>query len=805
MRFVNVRKVIVAATTLFTLGLEAQEDLTIYTLNNVQQALYVNPATKLNHKANIGLPGISSVYFDLINNVFIPKYAFSVDGNGTTTINTETLIKKWKPRNYFGVNARVDLLSFGFTVKEQNYISFSVRENFFSRLTLPEGLLELPLLGNTNFEENGGLTDLSGLGNDLNYYRSWALGYQREYNNKWRFGGSLKYLQGIANVHFKRSDIQWQTDPDTYDYAFSGQIDVRTSGYDTTGADPTTQSILNPGNHGFGVDLGAVYQLTDKIELSASLIDLGFIRWKQNINSFRTEDIDLIYDGIDFTAAVLGDTTASAPEETFDEYLEDYDAYYDKYTTSLLTKLYLGGSYELYKNEHFKGRANVLLQGGLYHGKLLPSVTVGYTQDVYNFLQASVNYSYVNRGNNIGFGLSANLFPVQLYVTVDNLLASRYTEIVDENQNPIVPYIPYNAKKMHVHFGINLTFGRKIKDKDKDGIKNRKDDCPNTPGIPAFNGCPDTDGDGIMDKEDTCPEVAGLKEFNGCPDTDSDGIQDSEDKCPKVAGLKEFNGCPDTDNDKVIDSEDECPEVKGLLIFNGCPDTDEDGIRDSEDDCPNNFGPKEYNGCPDTDNDSILDYLDNCPETYGPKENNGCPWPDTDGDGLLDNDDKCPYLAGPVTNQGCPLQDTDKDGIPDGEDKCPATPGTIENKGCPEIEEEVQEIINTAFDNLQFETGKDVIKSSSFESLDNLAKLLIDKPEWKLQIAGHTDDVGKAQSNLILSKKRAEAVKKYIADKGVDTDRISALYFGETQPIAENDTAEGRAKNRRVEMNIVFD
>jgi Outer membrane protein and related peptidoglycan-associated (lipo)proteins len=187
---------------------------------------------------------------------------------------------------------------------------------------------------------------------------------------------------------------------------------------------------------------------------------------------------------------------------------------------------------------------------------------------------------------------------------------------------------------------------------------------------------------------------------------------------------------------------------------------------------PRNGWSRKIYGCPDTDKDSILDYLDQCPTEFGPKANNGCPWPDADEDGLLDKDDKCPKIAGPIANNGCPYQDTDGDGVIDGEDECPATAGTIENKGCPEIEEEVQEIINTAFDNLQFETGKDVIKETSYKSLDDLAKLLQDKASWKLQIAGHTDNVGKAQSNLILSKKRAEAVKKYIASKGVDLDEF---------------------------------
>ncbi|QAA82324.1 OmpA family protein [Aequorivita sp. H23M31] len=140
-------------------------------------------------------------------------------------------------------------------------------------------------------------------------------------------------------------------------------------------------------------------------------------------------------------------------------------------------------------------------------------------------------------------------------------------------------------------------------------------------------GGKDTDGDGIYDKDDECPETPGLAEFNGCPDTDGDGIPDHLDECPDTPGLAEFNGCPDTDGDGIPDHLDECPTVAGLAEFNGCPDTDGDGIPDHKDKCPNEAGPA---------------------------ENDGCPWPDRDGDGVLDKDDQCPDVPGTVANHGCP-------------------------------------------------------------------------------------------------------------------------------------------------------
>lgn len=149
---------------------------------------------------------------------------------------------------------------------------------------------------------------------------------------------------------------------------------------------------------------------------------------------------------------------------------------------------------------------------------------------------------------------------------------------------------------------------------------------------------------------------AGIIFKFGGKDTDGDGIYDIDDECPETPGLPEFNGCPDTDGDGIEDRNDACPNTPGVPEFNGCVDTDGDGIADPQDGCPTEAGPKENNGCPilDRDNDGVLDKDDNCPDEAGPAANNGCPWKDSDGDGVLDKDDECPNVVGTVANNGCP-------------------------------------------------------------------------------------------------------------------------------------------------------
>jgi len=313
----------------------------------------------------------------------------------------------------------------------------------------------------------------------------------------------------------------------------------------------------------------------------------------------------------------------------------------------------------------------------------------------------------------------------------------------------------------------------------------------------------DNDGDGIPNWEDLCPEKAGILKFEGCPDTDSDGITDADDACAAQYGLLAFNGCPDTDSDGLADKDDDCPNVKGLAAFNGCPDSDNDGIADKDDRCPQDKGSSEFKGCPDTDGDGIADLDDNCRDEKGLAKFNGCP--DGDGDGIMDKEDRCPKLRGETTLNGCP--DIDGDGTADLDDKCPDKPGIKANSGCPVIEEaekkKIIEKINYAAKSIQFETESDVIKTSSYATLDNIVSIMVLYPSTSWLVEGHTDSNGDDKMNQDLSDRRAASVKNYFISKGVADARLTSSGFGETTPIADNSTSEGRSKNRRVEIKLI--
>jgi outer membrane protein OmpA-like peptidoglycan-associated protein len=289
-------------------------------------------------------------------------------------------------------------------------------------------------------------------------------------------------------------------------------------------------------------------------------------------------------------------------------------------------------------------------------------------------------------------------------------------------------------------------------------------------------------------------------------DLDRDGLTDARDRCIQdpedIDSFQDEDGCPEPDNDLdgILDGDDVCPDDA----------EDDDGFQDSD-------------GCPDPDNDGdgIPDVADRCPlapESFNDNmDDDGCPDEDRgdrDGDGYLDDVDRCPMDAedrdGWQDEDGCPDLDNDADGIPDTSDQCPNEKevfnGQDDEDGCPDDggRVEVQDRAIAIKEAIYFDSGRATIQSRSNGLLDEIAAVFVAHPEIKLvRVEGHTDSQGGESTNLRLSDARAREVRKYLISKGVAASRLDARGFGEMYPIAPNDTADGRARNRRVEFVIV--
>ncbi len=235
------------------------------------------------------------------------------------------------------------------------------------------------------------------------------------------------------------------------------------------------------------------------------------------------------------------------------------------------------------------------------------------------------------------------------------------------------------------------------------------------------------------------------------PDADRDGIPDFIDSCQHDKGPAKLHGCPDTDGDGIIDKEDSCPHEAGIAQFHGCPDSDGDGIADKYDDCPHEKGPAKFNGCPDRDGDGIPDKDDACPDVFGIASLHGCPEKVTEFVG--------PVLILPIVNS-LPLK------------------------------------------MVRFNTGSAVIQKSSYTYLNSIADTLHSHRPVTIIVDGYTDNTGSTAVNERLSLARAEAVKKYLLDKGVDAGNILVKGHASSSPIRSNHTKKGRAANRRATVKL---
>jgi outer membrane protein OmpA-like peptidoglycan-associated protein len=721
-----------------------------------------------------------------------------------------------KSKSVFLYN-NIYLPSFMFTLKDRSAIGFSWRLRTFVNV---DGISE-PLAKQIYRE----LKDSSQYYNKLSnknlsvQYMSWA-----EYNGTYawiikeegpqfmKVGGTLKVLQGIGSAYVFSKNFEYAFNHEDTMAIFNTDVQFGHSTNFEFSEDRLQYRYTS--NISFGADLGFIYEFRPdhdkfryemdgekdldmkwrnkyKYRIGISILDIGGMKFNKGHNSrdFRANVNSWYLDTLEFKNNPVGsfdDTLANRFEMNRSD-----GSYYMNTPTTIVANL----DYNIFKDFFVNGMVFYAFPFTNNPHKVHDITTFSITPRWdWKYFGVYVPFSY-NSYKNFNTGLDLRMGPLIIGTnSLNNFLSKKDL---------------YGAD---IHFLLKIPIlHKKPRDKDNDKVSDKLDKCKDVPGVWEFAGCPDRDGDHIEDKFDACPDDPGLKEFNGCPDRDGDKIIDKEDACPDEPGLVEFKGCPDKDGDGIIDKEDDCPDEPGVAYFRGCPDTDGDSIMDKHDRCPTIAGPLANQGCPY----DRLYLIDQNGKELGVATRNSegnFIFPQLPPDEIsvfrLETYNEPPEITEVRVGVGTIVRIAKK-----GKDNLfrfeilKSDPNKLkkieEEDRVIKLTKEEEEVLKKAFDNLEFESGKDIIKPSSYIPLNELAELMKKKPEWKLKLSGHTDNVGNPAKNMDLSKRRATAVKVYLKAQGIKDDRFIVKWYGITRPIADNKTPEGRQRNRRVEMLII--
>lgn len=441
---------------------------TLYFLENAPQSNKLNPANTPEYKVWVGFPGLSSIYLNYSNNSFaIEDILRKGEGNykDSVIVDINTFHDALKNNNRISLSNEITIFALGFKVK-QSYFTLDISNKSDMMFGFSKDFVTFFKDGNaTHLGETFDLGDLQMNGMSYNQV---ALGYAREINEKLTVGGKLKFLMGIANVDMTDSQMSIYTNEDATLMRLRSKQHIRVSMplnvyQDEDGFTDLAETEFNDDNidgsflsgtknTGFGIDLGATYKVNDKLTLSASLLDLGMIKWKNETYEFY-QDAFFDWEGADWSQS--GNSNAPGFKDPGDvledlvDSLSDQFSFRDRskaYSTPLNAKFYLGGTYRL-KDWITLG---ALTRTQFHYGQISSSLSLSANTRVCRNVSASLSYSILNNSfTNLGFGLTAKLGCMQMYMVTDNLMAGNFT----------------GTQTVNFRFGINLLFGHKGKNK----------------------------------------------------------------------------------------------------------------------------------------------------------------------------------------------------------------------------------------------------------------------------------------------------------------------------------------------------
>jgi hypothetical protein len=467
----------------------AQNSQILYHMNLPQNHL-LNPALRPGNSVYIGLPVISGINLN-INNNFVNFSDIFISGQPSDSIITflhpdydvNDFLDKVKNKNSLEAQFSMQLLGLGFSAGKNSYVFLDINERIEGNIVFPGDLFELALKGNQGF--SGSSIDLASLRGDLKYYREVGLGYSKNISNKLRIGVKGKLLFGIAGISIANRSLEIDVS-DNYAHTLDADADVNISGPMAvyTNDDQNIDSIvindqmfntrselagfiLGKRNMGLGLDIGATYQVTDRIIVSAAITDLGFIKWKKDVTNLRAES-RFEFSGLDMTDVINGTKTFDqAGDELIDSLKNSFilENTNDPFTTFLPVGVSLGGRYNL---------TNYFSLGLLSYTRVIgkqfrESFTMSANINISNAFSTSVSYTASNhRYDNLGFGLAFRPGIFQFYILTDRIPVSwnRITFEGDEAGDNSSILLPANWNTINLRLGMNLTFGNRVKKKN---------------------------------------------------------------------------------------------------------------------------------------------------------------------------------------------------------------------------------------------------------------------------------------------------------------------------------------------------
>ncbi len=437
---------------------KAQLYNTIYWMQGIPQASYSNPALQPNAGFYLGFPGISSLYVGFNHSGFAPQDLIKKNENGSSLfIDEQSMLDKLDRNNFLSFDFQTDILGFGFRSKK-DYFSFNITERVGTHLGYSRDFVRLLADGNDYFLQQSIQqgeeipAELGRISLDAIHYREFGIGYSRQWNDWLTAGIRAKALQGMGNVFFEKTDLKLTTRDNNYELLLNADLLVNTSIFfelsplDSIGnetyfeveEEDIINYLTNTQNLGLAIDLGASFRLSDKFTLAFSLVDLGLIDWKSDVENFRMRG-EFEFTGIDFND-FFGSENGSGFEQLTDSILDIFDVEEttNAYRTMLPPKLFVSAAFSPGRKHKFA----LLGRGEYLAGTIYPSFTASYNLQVAPMLGTSVSYSVIHWNyNNVGFGLHLNLGPLQFYTVVDNFLGGLR---------------PHTIQTATVHFGLNI-------------------------------------------------------------------------------------------------------------------------------------------------------------------------------------------------------------------------------------------------------------------------------------------------------------------------------------------------------------